>query len=153
MSTKSDCPPDSGHESNALTIANRTGARLIWRLIVCAPAGAILWKCCASDFSRCAAAHKMRLAVKSPCILAAVRCALSAFRGRAEQNRIDHVQCAVVSAQKNIDETRMGGVHVEGQFVSCRAGEPVYVERSFRSGENQGWRYGYLGRHIHSAGE
>ena len=94
------CPPsqidsaDSGHASNALAIANRTGARplnafpgLICHLIACSPAGAILWKCCASDFSRCAAANKMRLAVKSPCIFAAARCALSAFRGRAELDR------------------------------------------------------------------
>jgi hypothetical protein len=59
----------------------------IRHLIVCSPAGAIPWKCCARKFSRCAAAHKMRLAVKSPCILAAARCALSAFRERAEQHR------------------------------------------------------------------
>src|SRR6202035_709171 len=41
--------------------------------------------------------------------------------------------------------------YVEGQFVSCRAGEPVYVGRRFRSGENQGWCNGDLGGHLHRA--
>src|ERR1700731_744144 len=39
----------------------------------------------------------------------------------------------------------------EGQFVSCRAGEPVYVGGRFRSGENQSWCNGDLGGDVHRA--
>jgi len=88
----SDCIPDLRRSFQRIGRQAKTAhvnpfPGLIWHLIDCSPAGAILWKCCASDFSCCAAANKMRLAVKSPCILAAVRCALSGFRGRAEQDR------------------------------------------------------------------
>ena len=88
----SDCIPDLRRSFQRIGRQAKTAhvnpfPGLICHLIVCSRAGAILWKCCASDFSCCAAANKMRLAVKSPCILPAARCALSGFRGRAEQDR------------------------------------------------------------------
>src|SRR3984957_9788766 len=41
--------------------------------------------------------------------------------------------------------------YVEGQFMSCRAGEPVYVGHRFSSGEDQGWCNGDLGGHLYRA--
>ena len=91
----------------------------------------------------------MRLAVKLPCILARGRCAVFAFRGRAGSDR---VQFGTSLREMNVAKNaKWEEFYVEEQFVSCRAGEPVYVGRRFRSGEDQGWCNGDLGGHLYRA--
>src|ERR1700739_536983 len=54
--------------------------------------------------------------------------------------------------EMNVAKKSHGGeFYVEVQFMACRAGEPVYVERRFCSREDQGWCNGDLGGHLYRA--
>src|SRR4029077_6268 len=62
----------------------------------------------AARMFRCAAARKMRLTFKQAGILTAGRCALFAFRGRAERTS---ERCSAVNLRAaNVTKTRMGGL-------------------------------------------
>src|SRR5260370_19453817 len=79
-----------------------------------------------TKFSRCVAAHKMRLAVKLQCFPAAGDAHYLRSAEARDRTGARSLRCKSPRNERR-QKREWEDFHVEGQFVSCRAGEPVYV--------------------------